>query len=90
MNLSILLSIAKRLHKYINTYGVMGTMIHNGQGTGVRPRKEPSQSMKGGGSGVSRIVDTVHYNGADRLFVLGWEQVRETLTESRSEQCAAR
>lgn len=27
--------------------------------------------MKGRGSGVTRIVDTVHYSGADRLFVLG-------------------
>lgn len=39
--------------------------------TKVRLRKTFIQSMKGGGSGVTRIADIVHYSGADRLFVLG-------------------
>lgn len=67
MNVSVLLSIAKGLHNYINTYSVMGTTINNVHDTGVRLRKESIQLMKGGGSGVTRIVDTVHYSGADRL-----------------------
>lgn len=71
MNLSIFLSIAKELHKHINTYTVMGTMISNVQDTGIGLRKTCIQSMKGGDSGVTRIVDIVHYNGDDRLFVLG-------------------
>lgn len=58
MNLSILLSIAEGLHNYINTYSVMGTTINNVHDTGVRLRKESIQSMQGGGSGVTRIVDT--------------------------------
>lgn len=70
MNLSVLLSIAKGLHNYINTYSVMGTTINNVCDTGVRLRKEPIQSMKGGGLGVTRVVDTAHYSEADRLFVL--------------------
>lgn len=69
MNLSIL-SIAEGLHNYINTYSVMGTMINNVRDTGVRLRKESIQSMKGGDSGVTRMVDTVHYSAVDRLFVL--------------------
>lgn len=39
--------------------------------TEVRLRKESIQSMKGRGSGVTRIVDTVYYRGADKLLVLG-------------------
>lgn len=65
MNLSIPLSIAKRLHKSINTYSAVGTMINDMQDTAVIPRKESIQSMLGRGSGVSRIVDTVHYSAAD-------------------------
>lgn len=67
MNLSIFLSIAKELHKHINTYTVMGTMISNVQDTGIGLRKTCIQSMKGGDSGVTRIVDIVHYSRDDRL-----------------------
>lgn len=67
----------------------MGTTINSVPDAGVRLRKESIQSMKGGVSGVTRIVDTVHYSGADSLS-WGWEQVRETLTESVSEQSTAR
>ena len=71
INLSIFLSIAKELHKHINTYNVMGTKINNVQDTGIRLRKKCIQSMKGGDSGVTRTLDIVHYSGGDRLFVLG-------------------
>ena len=71
INLSIFLSIAKELHKHINTYNVMGTKINNVQDTGIRLRKKCIQSMKGGDSGVTRTLDIVHYSGDDRLFVLG-------------------
>lgn len=46
-------------------------MKNNIQDTEVRLRKKVIQSIKGRGSGVARIVDTVHYRGADRLFVPG-------------------
>lgn len=42
-------------------------MKNNIQDIGVRLRKEFIQSMKGRVSGVTRIVGTVHYSGADRL-----------------------
>ena len=46
-------------------------MINNVQDTGIRLRKKSIQSMKGRDSGVTRIVDTVHYSGDGRLFALG-------------------
>lgn len=62
------LSIAKRFHKYMNTYSIMRTMKKNIQDTGIRLRKEFIQSVKGGSP-----VDRVHYSGAERLFILGAE-----------------
>lgn len=44
----------------------MRTIKNNIQDTGIRLRNEFIQSMKGGSP-----VDQVHYNGAERLFVLG-------------------
>lgn len=65
-NLSILLCIAKRFCKYVNTYSIMRTIKNNIQDTGIRLRKEFIQLMKGGSP-----VDRVHYNVAERLFILG-------------------
>ena len=55
-------------HKHIQCNG---NMINNVQDTGIRLRKKSIQSMKGRDSGVTRIVDTVHYSGDGRLFALG-------------------